>query len=155
MKANRFSINRSALAVLTTFLLSTASLYAQTFAGQAKLADTPAKLEAAIYPLAQQPSTIKVIFNNLTGGSVRIVVRDEKGKVFYDEYEATARYRRRFDLSALPQGNYKVELSKRDEYFAQSFVVEPPVQSHIALVNPPVKTAPDKVTEPKLIVSQE
>lgn len=155
MKANRFSINHSTLAVLTTLLLSAASLQAQTFTGQANLAASPTQLEAAIYPLANQPSIVKVIFNNFTGGSVRIVVRDEKGKVYYDEYEATAKYRRRFDLSALPQGNYKIELSKRNEYFAQAFAIEPPVQSHIALLNPPVKTAPDKVTEPKLIVSQE
>ncbi len=146
MKINLFLLKRSALSVLTTCLLSVGSLQAQTFVGRENLAQSPSNLEAAVYPLSNSPSKIKVIFNNPAGGSVRVMIRDGKGNVFYDEYESITRYRRCFDLSGLPQGNYKVELSKRKEQYTQAFTIEPPApaKSHIALVNPPIQKTPDK-----------
>ena len=156
MKATRFLLQCGAPAVLTACLLSASISQAQTFTGQKMLSASPVQLEASVYPLTNVPSTIKVSFNNRMGGSVRVVIRNEKGKVFYDEFESTAFYRRKFDLSPLPEGNYTVELSKRGQYYAQAFVIdEPEPKSHIAMGTAPTKIAPDnKLADKKLIVSQ-
>ena len=155
MNVNRVFLSRSTLAVLITCLLSASALRAQTVVGQEKPAESPAQLEAAVYPSVNPPSTIKVVFNNLTGGSVRVVIRDDKGKTVYSEFESIARYRRHFDLSALPNGQYTVELSKKNGYYTQAFaIVEPPIASHIALIDQPARKTPEQPVDKKLIVSQ-
>lgn len=154
MNINRFFVNCGTSAVLITCLLSASALRAQTFAGQAELTELPAQLEATVYPLAELPSTIKVIFNNMAGGQVRVMIRDEKGKVFYSELESIARYRRRFDLSSLPEGHYMVELSKQNEHYAQAFVIEMPTTSHITMGTRPARKLPEPPVNKKLIVSQ-
>lgn len=156
MKANRLFSGYSTLFVLFTFLLSAAAGQAQTFTGQPALAQLPASFEAAVYPLSNQPTTVKVIFNNPTGGSVRVVIRNQDGKVFYDESEIIPQYRRHFDLSSLPEGSYTVELSKPKENYTQAFTIKSPVavQSQIALVNPPSQKKFEKRADKKLIVSQ-
>jgi hypothetical protein len=154
MNANRFS--SSTFAVLTTFLLSAATLQAQTFTGQQTSTETPATFEAVVYPLSNVPATLKVIFNNPTGGLVRVQVRNKEGEVFYDSYETERQYRRRFDLSLLPHGDYTVQLSKKKENYLQSFAIVPPVQaqSQIALTNPWYQKTLKKPLHKKLIVSQ-
>ena len=155
MNVNRLFSSYGTLAVLTTCLLSASVTQAQTYVGQQTLTESPSHLEAAVYPLSNQRSTIKVIFNNLTGGSVRVVIRDEKKKVVYEEYETTARYRRNFNLSELPEGKYMVELSKQKEQYSQAFSIGmPATMSNIALLNPPVQNSPDKPVVGRLIVSQ-
>ena len=155
MNVNRFFVNRSTLVVLIACLLSASALRAQTFVGHEKLTQSPSQLEATVYPLTNAPSTIKVIFNNLTGGQVRVVIRDEKGKVVYSEFESIARYRRCFDLSYLTNGRYTVELSKKNESYTRAFAVEPATtMSRIALVDEPVRKTPKQPADTKLIVSQ-
>lgn len=145
MKTNSSFLAHSALAALTTCLLlaSSPTTMAQTYDGQLKLADAPAQLEAVVYPLSGRPATIKVIFNNRTGGMVRVVIRDGRGKVHYDESEAIELYRRNFDLSGLPAGNYTVELSKRNEHVAQTFVINPPATNWITMDSPSKRDVPD------------
>lgn len=156
MNVHRFFVNRSTLVVLITCLLSASALRAQTLAGREKLAESPQpQLEATVFPLTNAPSTIKVIFNNLTGGSVRVVIRDDKGKTVYTEFESIARYRRHFDLSGLPNGQYTVELSKKNEHYTQAFaIVEPPIASYVTLIDQPARKTPGQPVDKKLIVSQ-
>ena len=150
MNINRFS--RSTFAVLSTFLLSAATLQAQTFNGQPTITETPSTFEAVVYPLTNVPTTLKVIFNNPTGSTVRVQVHNKEGQIFYESYETERQYRRRFDLSLLPQGQYMVEISKKKENYVQAFAINPPaqVQTQIALMNP----AHQKNIDRKLIVSQ-
>jgi|GEM_PF-2556647 len=145
MKTNVSFLPYSALAALTACLLLVSSpiTMAQTYDGQLKLADAPAQLEASVYPLSNRAATIKVIFNNQTGGSVRVVIRDGQGKVHYDEYESIALYRRNFDLSQLPVGNYTVELSKRNEHVARTFTINPPATNWITMDMPSKQDTPD------------
>ena len=154
MNVNRFFVNRSTVVVLIACLLSASALRAQSFAGHEKLTQSPSQLEATVYPLTNAPSTIKVIFNNLTGGQVRVVIRSDKGKVVYSEFESIARYRRCFDLSYLPEGRYTIELSKPNERFSQAFVIEPSTASYVTMSSQPVRKTPEFPVNTKLIVSQ-
>ena len=154
MKANRFSLTHFALSALTISLLSVQPTQAQTFTGQEKLQAAPASFEAMIYPVSTQPSKIKINFNNLTAGDVRVVIRDEKGHSIYDEYEAVAQYRRYFDFSPMEAGTYTVELSKRNDKFTQTFTIEPPTTSRITMVSPPARKTPELPVNKNLIVSQ-
>ncbi|GAB4024884.1 hypothetical protein [Spirosoma gilvum] len=150
MKDFRLFPYRFSLAVLSVCLFSALSLQAQTFDGGAKLVNSP-HLEAAIYPVSSYPSAIKVVYNNRTGGSVRVVIKNDKGRIFYDEFEKTPLYRRRFDLSELPQGNYIVELSKQEEHFAQSLSIESPFRTNIAMMDVPIQNIVDRSTETKMV----
>lgn len=155
MKAIRFFPHHLPFMALTACMLSAASVQAQTFPGATKLADAPAHLEATVYPVTNMPNTIRVNFNNPTSGQVRVVIRNQENKIFYDEFETTPKYRRRFDLSSLPEGNYTVELSKTKEHYNQAFTVEPPsTKSRIAMVNPNFQPTPDRPAATRLIVSQ-
>ncbi|WP_020603388.1 hypothetical protein [Spirosoma spitsbergense] len=146
MKTKCIILHRSALAALITCLLSASSLttMAQTYNGQLKLADASDQIEANVYPLSNRPATIKVIFNNRTSGAVRVVIRDGKGKIHYDAYESIALYRRNFDLSGLPVGDYTVELSKRNEKVARIFAINPPATNWITMEMPAKQDTPDQ-----------
>lgn len=144
MKTNCSFSARSALAALTTCLLlgSSPASTAQTYSGQLKLADAPAQLEAAVYPLSSRPATIRVNFNNRTGGAVRLTIRDEQGKVWYEEMESIALYRRNFDLSGMPVGKYTVEIGKKNEHLTRTFAINPPAMSWIT-INAPSEPTPN------------
>ena len=155
MKAIRFFPHHLSFSALTACVLSAASLQAQTFSGAMNLTDSPAHLEAAVYPVGSAPATIRLNFNNPTSGQVRIVIRNQKGEIYYEEFESMPKYRRYFNLLGLPAGNYTVELSKMKEHYSQAFVVEPTAtKSRIAMVSPSFQPTPDKPTVAKLIVSQ-
>jgi hypothetical protein len=145
MKTNASFLAHSALAALTAGLLlaSSPTSTAQTYNGQLKLADAPTQLETNVYPLSNRTATIKVIFNNPTGGAVRVIIRDEQGKVHYDAYESVALYRRNFDLSGLPVGNYTVELNKRNEKVARTFAINAPATNWITMETPSRQDTPD------------
>lgn len=146
MKTNASFLHGSALAALTASLLLAASptTKAQTYNGQLKLTDTPLQLETNVYPISTRPGFIKVIFNNLKKGAVQVVIRNEQGKVFYDEFESIALYRRNLDLSNLPAGDYTVELSTRTEHVVRTLAINtpPPATSYIALGVPSKQDIP-------------
>ncbi|AUD00860.1 DUF3244 domain-containing protein [Spirosoma pollinicola] len=156
MKANRLFPGYGTLFVLAISLLSSAVGKAQTVTSQQTPAELSSGFEAVVFPLSTRPSTIKVIFNNPTGGAVQVMIKDQEGNVFYDESESITQYRRSFDLTPLPEGNYTVVLKKHKENFTQEFAIKQPVivQSQIALVNPPTQKKFDKRADKKLIVSQ-
>ncbi len=145
MKTNSSFLPYSALAALTACLLLTSSpaTMAQTYKSQLKLVDAPAQLEAAVYSLSSRPATIRVNFNNRTGGSVRLTIRDEQGKVWYEGAESIALYRRNFDLSGMPVGNYTVELSKQNEHLTQTFAINAPATNWITMEIPSKQDTPD------------
>ena len=151
MKANRFYPNTGTCIVLLSFLLAAASLQAQTFTSRQALTDSPAQLEAVIFPVSNQPNTIRVNFNNRTAGAVRVVIKDAKGQIYYNELEVATLYRRSFDLCSLPTGAYTVELSKSKERFAQTFVIEPSVVSHITMQTQPGQQTPNLADSKKLV----
>ncbi|WP_080057793.1 T9SS type A sorting domain-containing protein [Spirosoma aerolatum] len=152
MKTSRVYSRFSKFCQLFCFLLSAQALHAQTFNGQPALLDSPTQLQAVIYPVNNEPSTIRVNVNNPKGGSVRVVIRDEKGKVYYDEFESDGRFRRAFDLSSVPAGIYTVELSKNRERLLRTFMIEPPVASHITLIDKSDQQIPVSSVSKKLIV---
>ncbi len=145
MKTNRSFSAYSALAALTTWLLlsSSQTSTAQTYSGQLKLTEAPAQLEAAVYSLSSRPATIRVNFNNPTGGSVRLIIRDEQGKIWYEGAESIALYRRNFDLSGVPAGKYTVELSKKNEHLTHTFAIKPPAMNWITMETPSKKDSND------------
>ena len=153
MSINPFSVRYRLLFVVATCLFSVASIRAQTFTGQNKLPEVPTGLEAVVYPVTTIPGTLNVMFNNRTPGGVHVVIRNEIGRKIYDEYETTRQYRRRFDLSSMPAGNYIVELSKRNGHFVQTFTIEPPTISYITMGNRPVEKKTELPVDKKLIVS--
>lgn len=159
MNANLFTRQFSTMSLLIAILLSAASVQAQTFSGQPELSASPINIEAVVYPLTNRPSAIKVIFNNLTAGGVRVIIRDQTGKSIYDEFETIPRYRRVFDLSTMPAGNYSVELRKKNELFAQAFSIDTPaptaVTSYISMKTQPVHKVPGTLTDKKLALSQK
>ncbi|GAB3639370.1 hypothetical protein [Spirosoma arcticum] len=154
MISKRFILSRSTFVVLIALLLSASALHAQTFVGREKLTESPTQLEATVYPVGNSPSTINVIFNNLTGGQVRVVIRNEKGQAVYSAFESVARYRRYLNLSYLPQGQYTVELSKQNDRYTQTFAIEPPAMSYVTMGSRPARKAPELPIDRKLIVSQ-
>ena len=155
MNAFLFLRQYSTMSLLTAFLLSAASSQAQTFTGQPTLSASAANLEATVYPITTRPSAIKVIFNNLTPGGVRVIIRDQTGKSVYDDFETIPRYRRVFDLSTMPAGNYTVELRKKNELFAQAFTIASPaptpVTSYISMTTQPVHKTPETLADKKFI----
>ena len=154
MIINRFILSCSTFVGLSALLLSASALHAQTFVGREKLTESPTQLEATVYPVSNAPSTINVIFNNLTGGQVRVVIRNGKGEAVYSAFESVARYRRYLNLSNLSAGQYTVELSKRDEHYTQAFTIEPPAVSYITMGSHPAQKTPVLPVDKKLIVSQ-
>ena len=154
MKINHIFDHYKTLIVATACLLSASSIHAQTFTGQAKLSASPVSFEAVAYPIISSPTAIRINFNNRTEGAVRVVIRDEKGKPVYEEFESIALYRRRFDFAAMPAGTYTIELSKKNDLFTQTFSIEPPTTSHITMSSQPVRKTPETALEKKLIVSQ-
>lgn len=154
MKINHIFGHYKTLVVATACLLSASAIQAQTFAGQEKLSVSPAGFEASVYPILNSPATIKVSFNNLTAGGVKVIIRDEKGHPVYEEFETVAHYRRRFDLSPMPAGTYTLELRKKNDLLTQTFSIEPPASTRIAMTSQPIRKAPETPVEKKLIVSQ-
>ncbi|MDB5240499.1 MAG: hypothetical protein JWP57_1124 [Spirosoma sp.] len=159
MNANLFLRQFSTLSLLIAIVLSAASVQAQTFTGQPDLSASPTNIEAVVYPLTNRQSAIKVIFNNLTAGGVRVIIRDQTGQIVYNQYEIEPHYRRTFDLSTMPAGNYKVELRKKNELFSQAFSIDTPdpkpVTSYISMKTQPVHKTPETSADKKLIVSKE
>ncbi|MCX6216819.1 hypothetical protein [Spirosoma sp.] len=151
MSANRFLPTYDTRVVLIALFLYAPFLQAQTFTGQPKLTPLPAGFEAMVYPSTTQPSTVRVVFNNPTGGSVRVQIENTEGQIFYDAYETVRQYRRRFDLAILPAGNYTIVLSKQNSRYAQAFVIDPPAkpQSQVTLIGSYAKKASGK----KIVVS--
>ena len=147
MKFGRFYPKHATLSLLIFGFVATASVQAQTVQSQSGQNESNELFSAVMYPMNDSSPGIKVNFNNLSKGSVRVVLRNQQGKALYDEYEPTARYRRRFDLSAAPAGEYTIELSKRDKQYTQTFVIDAPVGRRIAL-----KTEPN--TDKNLAVKQ-
>ena len=160
MKTNVSFLHGSALAALTTCLLlaSSPTTEAQTYSDQSKRTDAPSQLETNVYPLSSRPGFIKVIFNNLKKGAVQVLIRNEQGKVFYDESESVALYRRNLDLSELPAGNYTVEFSTRTEHVVRPLAINtpPPATSYIAMGVPSKQDIPDlsKKKSKRLIANQ-
>ena len=154
MKTNHKFAHFSILMAVTVCLLSAPSSHAQTFTGQEKLTTTPVSFEAVVYPVVNRQATIRVNFNNPTAGGVRVVIRDEKGREIYSEFETLSRYSRRFDLSPMPAGKYTVVLSKANDRYSQTFTIEPPTTSYITMENQPVMKKIEPPVDKKLIVSQ-
>lgn len=152
MKTNRLFTHYSTLIAVAACLLSASAIHAQTFTGMEKLAASPAGLQANAYPVIDAPATIRLNFDNLTPGGVWVIIRDEKGNKVYSEFETIAKYRRRLNLASMPAGNYTVELVKRNEQFAQTFTIEPPIERHITMVTQPVKKTLEAPADKKLIV---
>ncbi|GAB3018205.1 hypothetical protein [Spirosoma pulveris] len=113
-------------------------IQAQTFTGQSKLTPLPASFDAMVYPSTTQPTTVRVVFNNPTGGSVRVLIENTEGQIFYNAYETVTQYRRRFDLATLPEGSYTIVLSTHNSRYVQAFVIDPPVrpQNQVILITP-------------------
>ena len=158
MKTKCFFSHRSALAALLICLLSAPSLttLAQTYKGQLMLTDAPTQLEANVFPVSNRFATIKVIFNNPTGGEVRLIIRDGKGNVHYDDYSSIAMYRRNFDLSQLPVGAYTVELTKQEKHFARTFAINPPATNWITMDTPSSPDIPSlSIQKSKRLTSNE
>lgn len=152
MKTNRLFTQYGKLIAVTACLLSAPSVHAQTFTGMEKLAASPVGLQANAYPVIDAPATIRLNFDNLTPGGVWVIIRDEKGKKVYSEFETIAKYRRRLNLVGMPAGNYTIELVKRNEQFAQTFTIEPSTESHITMGSQPVKKTLEVPVDKKLIV---
>lgn len=140
MKSSRFYPKHAILSLLTLGLMATTSVQAQS---DQKASASP--FEAVMYPSNRSSPAINVNFDNLSGGSVRIVIRDQNGKVHYDEHESTSHYRRRFNLASMPSGEYTVELSKRNKHQTQTFVIDAPVERHIALKSDPTQDSDKNV----------
>ena len=153
MKTNHVATRYSTLIAVMAFLLSTSSLRAQTYMGKEKLSGSPMSFEAIAYPITNGPAAIRVNFNNQTAGSVRVTIRDEKGNRVYEQFEKTAAYRSRLDLSLLPAGNYTLDLSKEDDHFIRTFTIEPPTAGHITMGTQPVQKPYESPVDKKLIVS--
>jgi len=143
----------SVLVGVAAFLSMASPIHAQTFMGRPQLTASPMSFEASVYPITNCPATIKLSFNNRSSGGVHVIIRDEKGRKVYDEFETIAIYRRRLDLSLMPAGTYTVEVGKRDDLFIQAFTIEPPTMGRIALAGQPVPKNPDVPVDKKLIVS--
>lgn len=152
MSANRFLPTYGTHLVWIALLVYAPILRAQTFTGQPKLTPLPASFEAMVYPSTTQPTTVRVVFNNPTGGSVRVHIENAEGQLFYDAYESVRQYRRRFDLAILPEGNYTIVLSKQNSRYAQAFVIDPPAkpQTQVTLISP----YSNKTARKKIVVSE-
>ncbi|WP_460909117.1 hypothetical protein [Spirosoma areae] len=153
MTTNRFFSSVSTLLVLTTGLFGGASLSAQTYQGSTSLLASPRSLEASIYPVASRPSMMRVNFNNPTGSLVRVQIRDDHGLKVYEELSRQTAYRARFDLAAIPVGNYTVDLSTTDDRITQSFTIEAPIQGRLTMGSRPDRKLPDVRDTKGLIVS--
>lgn len=154
MNANRFFPHQLSLAALTLCLLSAPSLRAQTPSGPTFSTQSSPNLEVSVFPLGNRTSAIRVIYNNHTGRIVEVFIKDQKGKIWYQESDYFQFYRRNFDLSLLPEGQYTVDLVTKNEHVARSFTIDSPasVKSRIAMNNLP--GLPETPVATKLIVSQ-
>ncbi len=140
MKTNLSFLSGIALTALTTCLMlaSSPTTTAQTYDSKPKRADASTQLETNVYPLANRPGFIKVIYNKRKKGAVQVVIRNEQGKVVYKAFEWLTLYRQEFDLSNLPIGNYTVEFSTQHEQVVRPLAINtpPPATSYIAMGEP-------------------
>ena len=153
-------ISRSSrFAVSITFLICVGfvdpPIQAQTFTDQSQLTASPKGLEALIYAVATRPSTIRVNFDNPSGRSVRAVIRDQQGRIFYDELKGGKSFRGYLDLSFLPTGNYSIEMSEQQGIeYAQAFTIEPPSKDRISMGYPPNQESAKLQGEKMLVMKQ-
>ena len=144
MKTSCFFLHhpiRTAFLLLLGIGLISPTVHAQTFTSQAKLTESPPTgFRALVYAVVNRPGMIKVIFDNQLPGSVLIKISDQQGKVYYNEFELSVRYRQYFNLSLVPAGIYTVSLSKPYAVYTQTFRIEPPTPGRVIAVSEPSAT---------------
>lgn len=125
-------------ALFGSLALGSPSLVAQTFAGQAYLAESPVSIRAYIQPDARKEA-IKIRLENRGAKAVRIRILDENQQSVYDDYVTKPAYYGRFDVSALSYGAYTIELSTQTARHTQGFRLERSLAGHIVMVVQPAK----------------
>lgn len=138
---------------LAVGLLLALSAPAQTLRGQSGLSGSPVPFEASVYPILTELSALKVSFNNPSGNRVWVNIRDAKGWLVYSEPSTGRQYRGHLDLSAMPAGQYSLELRYRTGSFTQPFVIEPAAPGHIALISRQVPPMPDTPSATRLTIN--
>lgn len=147
-------IRRLALAALalTSSVVSLSAAQAQTVADET----SPAGLRTRISPVASA-TKLKVCYENDGYGPVRILIRNERGTLVYDEYEISRKYAALYDLTALPSGLYSIELRTRTVRQTKQLRIAAPVRNRIVLFDTeetkPAVQPPDQPTAtPKPLV---
>ncbi|MBD2702753.1 hypothetical protein IC229_19050 [Spirosoma sp. BT702] len=143
MKRNVVFLTVRLSAFLLLNLIGHVSASAQTYNGADRLRATPKGLDAVIWAPKLTPFVMRIHFRNPHPDEVRIVIRDEKGRIYYDEGSMKRVYAGRYDVSALPTGQYRVELSCGADRFVQSFTVNPPVHGYITMATQDNNTLSD------------
>ena len=121
------------------FLLTTPTLYAQTFTGRDYLAESPVNFQAFVYP-AQHTPVINIRIENRSAHAVRIQFKNEAHQTIYDDYISKQKFAGRFNVSALPYGTYTVELVNHTARYRQVFRIEPQRAERIVMVTQPTES---------------
>ena len=121
------------------FLLTTPTLFAQTFRGRDYLAESPVNFQAFVYP-AQHTPVINIRIENWSTHAVRIQIKNEAQQTVYDDYVSKQKFAGRFNVSALPYGTYTVELANRTARYKQVFRIEPLRAERIVMVTQPTES---------------
>lgn len=130
---------------LTSIVLGSPLVQAQTFTGQEKLNESPAGFKASVYPVGDRSSTIRINIDNQSRGAIRIQIMDQPGNIWYDEYVRMSFYRQRFDMCFFPAGIYAIILSKPGTTHTTLIYVEPSTPGRITtLPERPVDTFSDQ-----------
>lgn len=148
---NFSTIGTNALIVVLLFWAS--SIHAQTFKGAKQLTETPKYFGVLIYPVASRPQTIRINFDNPAGAMVRIVIKHQSGTIVYDEYKNVVASREYFDLSALPAGEYIVDLSTQYDHITKLFTINSAQAGYITMETPTIQVIP-RVSNPNTISCQ-
>lgn len=89
-----------------------------------KASAAPETLKAVMYPSAN-PMKLKVNFENPAKEKVVMIVRNSKGAaVFSNTIGRTQIYNGKLDISALPDGEYTMELQSPSSRYGQSFSIQ-------------------------------
>jgi hypothetical protein len=137
MKINVISARRFAAMVPMLAILgaTTPSVQAQTFTGKPDLTQQPNTLRTIITPVANS-SILRVRYENDGYGTVRIVLRDERGTIVYEELQPKRKYSGQLDLTSLPNGAYTLVLQTPQSRHTEHIHVNTPTSEHIVLITP-------------------
>ncbi|RIV25475.1 hypothetical protein DYU11_09265 [Fibrisoma montanum] len=112
------------------------SLYAQTVSTPGSSAASSTTLRAIVRPDRHRSGCFNVFCESRS--YTQLTIRDKNQKEVYSAPIPVRNYAARLNVSALPYGEYTVELRNHQDHFAQTFRIEPPVDGRIVLLKSPL-----------------
>ncbi|MBC8112030.1 MAG: hypothetical protein H7Y04_13295 [Verrucomicrobia bacterium] len=110
---------------ITTSLFAVAFFFICSLASFANINDDKnPTMQAAVFP-SVNALVFHALVDNNENSDLYIIIRNERGNKVYEECQPkTAKYRRKYNLSSLADGNYTFEINNGTDTYTKSFRIE-------------------------------